>query len=530
MSTDARLIKDRHSFRTWFFARRVELALLAAFALVSAVLALLHEPWRDEAQAWLFVRDQSLSQMLGNLNIEGHPALWFLLITPLVRLGLPYESLFVLHWALAVAAGALLVLRAPFKLHVRALLLFSYLVGFAFNVVARNYVLLELLLFAIASIFPQRYGRHRLWYGLLLALLTNTHVYGALAALALLAYDALHLLSHDATGRRRMRGRGIPVAVVALLALSGFAVLLLTLSGPRYASVSDPNVGELLTSNLLDIARNVLGYSFGSDNTSVLEILYKVSESNPLIIALMRFFDVNLLPLLALAVMLGRFKPALLGGLFLAPFSALLLFSSNVAYRHVVLFALMVLVGYWIAQTTAGEFPAASSHWDAIVEQARFRGVPLSRAAVLIVLVCSTMSYGAMAAIEATSTYSDGRNLARFLQSEGYDHTDTAVVTVNPEQVSAALPYLEGIRSVTVPGLHDEVSYLLWDKDYYDFQPAENDPFDYARWLHDQGQGTVLVVLASKAFEEPEDFRCIYDSRETPTVKFESYAVFVPDW
>ena len=77
--------KDGHSSRTWFFAHRVELALLAAFALVSAVLALLHEPWRDEAQAWLFVRERSLGRMLDTLNIEGHPARWFLLIWPLVR-------------------------------------------------------------------------------------------------------------------------------------------------------------------------------------------------------------------------------------------------------------------------------------------------------------------------------------------------------------------------------------------------------------------------------------------------------------
>lgn len=517
-----------HNLPGYVRSHRLELAFLAAFAMASAALAFLHEPWRDEAQAWLFARDQSLPQMLGNLHIEGHPALWFLLLWPISHLGLPYASEFVLHWALAMACGALLMLRSPFSLRVKALLLFSYLVGYVFNVVARNYVLMELMLFAIACVFPRRYGRRCVTYGALLALLINTHVYGALAATALLAYDAVYLLSHDAAGRRHLRSHGIEVAWVLLLALAGYALFLMTMSGPRYASVTDPTLGTLLTSDLLDMAKKVLGYSFGSDNTGVMESLYKLSDSNPLFIALLRFLDLNLLPLLALMVVLGRLKPALLSALFLAPFSALLLFSTNVAYRHVALFALLVIVGYWIAETTPGEYPVAAPRWDAVVDQIRWRGVPVLRVVIALVLVWSTSAYCVMAGIEATSTYSDGKNLAHYLQKEGYDTPETVVVTPNPEQFSAALPYLKGLRNDVVPGLSDKVSFLLWDQTYYNYVPAAHNPFNYARRLMAEGKPKVVVILWNKVFQQPADFLCIYDTREVPTVKNEQYAVFVP--
>ena len=519
----------RGRFTDYVAAHRVELILLAVYALVSAALALVHEPWRDEAQAWLFARDQSVPQMLGNLHTEGHPALWFLMLWPLAHLGLPYGSEFVLHWALAMAGGALLMLRSPFDIRVKALLLFSYLIGFVYNIVARNYVLLEVALFAIAAIFPLRYGKRCVLYGVLLAVLINAHVYGALAAAAFLAYDAIYLFSHDAAGRRHWRSRAMPIAAVLLVAAAGFALLLMTMSGPRYASVTDPTLGALLTSDVVEMAKKVLSYSFGSDNTGVMENLYKLSDRVPLFIAMLRFFDVNILPMLALIVLLGRFKPALLSTLFLVPFCALLVFSTNVAYRHVALFALVVIVGYWVAQTTPGEYPVASAHWDGVVKQIRVGRVSVLRLAIAWVLLCSSGAYVLMAGIEATAQYSNGRNLALFLQREGYDTPGTVVVTINPEQFSSALPYLQHIEKDEVPGLGGDVSYLLWDQNYYDWEPAQNNPFEYARWRMEQGNTKVVVILSGKSFQKPEDFDCIYDTRDVPTVKNEQFAVFVPN-
>src|SRR4051812_40575150 len=63
-------------------------ALAAWCALVAWVLPL-HEPWFDEAQAWLIARDATLWEILGRMSYEGSPPLWHLLLAPLAKAGAP---------------------------------------------------------------------------------------------------------------------------------------------------------------------------------------------------------------------------------------------------------------------------------------------------------------------------------------------------------------------------------------------------------------------------------------------------------
>jgi hypothetical protein len=82
-----------------------------------------HEPWNDEAQAWLLSRDLSLPQLLlHNLRYESHPALWYLILWIPTHLHLPY---FIFCWISAViaAAGIYVLLRlSPFPFYLRAVL------------------------------------------------------------------------------------------------------------------------------------------------------------------------------------------------------------------------------------------------------------------------------------------------------------------------------------------------------------------------------------------------------------------------
>ena len=71
--------------------------LTLAYVAVTAFVAMHHEPWRDEADPWLYVRDANLFTILARTRYAGLPALWFLCLTPLAKLGLPYASQKVLH-------------------------------------------------------------------------------------------------------------------------------------------------------------------------------------------------------------------------------------------------------------------------------------------------------------------------------------------------------------------------------------------------------------------------------------------------
>ena len=52
---------------------------LPLYAILLAVVLWKHEPWADEAQAWLIARDCSGVELLfQRLRYEGHPGLWYL--------------------------------------------------------------------------------------------------------------------------------------------------------------------------------------------------------------------------------------------------------------------------------------------------------------------------------------------------------------------------------------------------------------------------------------------------------------------
>ena len=105
--------------------RYVNWAIVLVYGVVVLAIVPLHQPWRDEAHAWLLSRDLSVSGLFAQLHYEGYPPLWFLLQMPLAKLGLPYESLGLLNAILATGAVAILVLFSPFSLWQKAIIALS---------------------------------------------------------------------------------------------------------------------------------------------------------------------------------------------------------------------------------------------------------------------------------------------------------------------------------------------------------------------------------------------------------------------
>ncbi len=150
-----------------------------------------HQPWRDEAQAWLLVRDLSTVEIINQMPYEGTPPLWHLLISPLIKSGLPYKSMLYLHYFLGVSLIFLFLFFSPLPKIVKFILPFNYYFIFEYIIVARNYNLTALILFLLAILYKKRW--HRPWlYGSLIFLLAWTNVHSlALAGtlFALLCYD-----------------------------------------------------------------------------------------------------------------------------------------------------------------------------------------------------------------------------------------------------------------------------------------------------------------------------------------------------
>ncbi|MEI3526389.1 MAG: hypothetical protein V8Q27_09885 [Eubacteriales bacterium] len=159
--------------------------LLAVDLAVNMALILHHENWRDEAQAWQIAGLLDLKGLFAQLKYEGHPCLWYLILMPFAKLHAPFGSMNGISLALMAVAAWLVLTRAPFSMPVRVLTVFSGFFLYYYPVISRSYALVPPLLALLALCYPRRMEKP-LPYGILLALLTQTHIYmlGLSAALS----------------------------------------------------------------------------------------------------------------------------------------------------------------------------------------------------------------------------------------------------------------------------------------------------------------------------------------------------------
>ena len=161
---------------------RLESVVLALYAAVLAFAIPFHEPWADEAQAWVLARDSSFWQIFRyRLHYEGAPPVWHFLLRALYLAHVPWVAVGWCCGVIAVAGMAVWLLWSPFPLLVRVLLPFSFFVLYQYGVVIRNYVLFPLLLFALCALYCIR-PRRLIGFALVAGLLANLCMQGAIVS------------------------------------------------------------------------------------------------------------------------------------------------------------------------------------------------------------------------------------------------------------------------------------------------------------------------------------------------------------
>ncbi|MBP5585488.1 MAG: hypothetical protein J6Y92_03935 [Lentisphaeria bacterium] len=171
--------------RPLFRPTPAELVLWLVFAAVTLVTVWYHEPWRDEAQAFLVARDNTLPGLVLHMKFESQFLLWYLFTWPFVRLfGLPIFGVNLLHWALSCSTAYLVVRRAPFRFLTRAAMIFGVLFAFEFTVVARHYAAGVFLLAVLLVNWRERFRRPVLYAcGIALCASSNLPVWTCLGGL-----------------------------------------------------------------------------------------------------------------------------------------------------------------------------------------------------------------------------------------------------------------------------------------------------------------------------------------------------------
>jgi hypothetical protein len=435
-------------------SRGFAIALVAAFVLVTAFVAVHHEPWRDEADAWLYARDGDFSQVVNWTRHAGTPALWYVVLGPLARSGAPYESQQWLHLIVIAAAVALLAMRAPFPWPTKLLITFSYFFAYEYAVIVRTYALTVLLAFAAAALFARSRERP-IAFAVVVALLANCNAQGFVIAAT---FALLFVL------QRRFATRD--VAAIALMAI-GFVV--------SYLQVRTP----------ADPARQAVMHVFNRD-------AFAWCIGNGFLPGLPTWLGaiVGLAVLLAVSLALRHSPQGLL--MLWLPIAALGILHSWVwlgGLRHAGFFLVVPLLALWI-------------------------GAP-SRARVAMLLLNATLAISCIVAArfavaDVREDFSGANEMASFIAAHRLERFDIAAH--NLTQCEALLPYLPRTR-FWYAGLGAYGTYLKWDAAQERALDTSYPVAEARAREHFRGRPWLLLFNVEMPDPRSHGFRLLYTNR-----------------
>lgn len=222
-----------------------------------------HEPWMDEAQAWLLVKDVSLTDLFVKyLRYEGSPGLWHLILMLPAKIGLPYYTINILS-ATFSAIGVWLFMRySPFRLLIKLLLPFSYFIFFQYGVVARSYCLIPPLLFLIAILYNRKLEKPFTFF-LLLCLFANISAHTFLISCCLAFIHSLDFFKNWRSLQKPGRIKTIVAFAIFGAMLIAIVLMLLPPSDQIFARQANGTLQNFLYTPTMvagSLTYNELGY------------------------------------------------------------------------------------------------------------------------------------------------------------------------------------------------------------------------------------------------------------------------------
>jgi hypothetical protein len=321
--------------------------LAAGIAYCAAVVfvTLHHEFWEDEVRTWSIAREAgSLPELFASIRDDGHPALWYLVLFAGTRSSASPAVLPACSLLIAAAAVACFLVWSSFSRWLKLLFLCGVLPLYEYSVMARNYGLLMLTLFAVCALYPRRMERP-LPLALALALLANTSAHGTIVAAGFVASALAEWLF---SGERRggpageaRRAFAWSAAAALLVVAAGFAAACIVAWPDSASTIFHP---ERLT---VPDTLHALGHFLRDPAHSFQRVLW--GKGTPLL----ALAGAALVWLVALALL---DKPYLLGA-FLCGAAGLSLFLDLVyrgPQRHQGVLVLLIVAVAWLAPAARG--------------------------------------------------------------------------------------------------------------------------------------------------------------------------------
>lgn len=305
------------------------IGIMILYCAFCVIMACHHEFWRDEAQAWCLVRDNSFLGVWQHLKAEGHPILWFAVLFPFAHLGMPIETLSVICIVFMEMAAFLLLMYAPFSIWMKLLLMFSSVMLYYNTTICRIYSLVILLLYAIAVCYKKRMEKP--WrYMILIALLLQSHIIMAGLAIVLMVCYLFECLGINSAERRKENW------LAMLCPLLSIMLLFMELSGGGQMSY-------------VELAKNICSVPLNSLQRFMEQFSFGVGETIGYTLSAGQFYIIlSIFFMLAVVHLKSYWREILIisggmgGQIFIAAF-----IYGFIRQREIILLATMIF-GYWI--------------------------------------------------------------------------------------------------------------------------------------------------------------------------------------
>ena len=318
--------------------------ILLVFSLLGLIGILNHAMWRDEVNTWLIVRDSSsLSAVIENVNYQGHPLLWALLLTLLKNMVNDPIVMQLFHLAVGISAIAIFLWRSPFSPTQKLLFTFGYIPFYQYLLICRNYSLGMLFLFGFCAVFQSRHHSYIL-LAILLSLMANSNAYALFIAFALAVMLAAEFVfDRECRDIYFKQAKKYDLVVSLVILLGGFLLATYIISPPGDSTNHGGVDAWLIEFNLRQLL-SAIGRFFAGYTLIVPEDSRWLDLVGCAAIALV-FFLVNLATLLKkpFALLLYTF-----GTIEIVAFTYLRFMGGGP--RHYGHFWLLLIASLWLAQ------------------------------------------------------------------------------------------------------------------------------------------------------------------------------------
>lgn len=484
--------------------RVFEFVSLAVYAAWILFVTIRHEPWRDECDPWLAARDMSLRQLFSWLGAAGTPGLWYLLIMPLAKAGLPIVTMSVLHDIIAIKTAGLILFRSPFDRVSKLLLIFSYYFAYEYAVVARTYALDTLLIFGIVVILRKK--QPSILGGVLIALLANCNAHGFFISGTFSLVLAVRWIRQEGLTRR--------IAAIAGIIAAGLGLAFVQLLPPAWAQ----HIGGATHWSSAWVAMQKACFPrFPAKPWSPGWIPSLIPFSSAFYIFRTA---VSLVYFGATFWLLARRDRFSFWMIAFACLSLLWIFVFKYFSfeHHAGLLFVLGIAALWLAKAAgAAQHPG--------FERTLERSAQICLATVLVIAFIQGIVWSAN---DLAFPYSTGPRMAAFIRNNGLEKRTIAVF---PDEFAApVLPHLNRSTRFWMVGRQDYGTYMTWDSAWAS-NSGMKDPAVIARVARQFPNHTCLLLMARRPLVDPSaaGYRLLYSSSADYWIEIpEQYFLYEP--